>query len=194
MITAVQEQALYRVTLPAARTFHRGHKLGCIELVELWDGPELFVERVDAIDPPLFAPGAKVEPPFPIVRNPFGVFDDSAIHIGDPERTVGACFEHGGPEPVVAGRQKLAVCIVRPAMAAEAHALGLEHHSMHQVVYRLTDKQAGGELGTEELVAIGRRAIGRGDMVGGAGVVKPGQCTADGKQPGVGLKCRSGIR
>src|SRR6201999_4461989 len=68
-----------------------------------------------------------------------------------------------------------------------------EHHSMHQVVYRLADKQAGGEFGTEELVAIGRRAIGRGDMVGGAGVVKPCQRTADGKQPGVGLKCRSRI-
>ncbi len=65
------------------------------------------------------------------------------------------------------------------ATAAKAHAVGLEHHPMHQVVHRLADEQAGGELRAEEVVAIGCRAVGRGHVVGRAGVVEPGERAAD---------------
>ena len=59
---------------------------------------------------------------------------------------------------------------------------------MHQVVHRLADEQAGGEPGPEEVVAVGRRAVGRGDVVGHAQVVEPGERAADGKDPRVGLE------
>ena len=171
----MQEQPLCRVTLPAARAIERGDEPGCIELVEAGDRPGLLVHRVNAIDPPLLAAGAEVELAVPVVGNPFGVLDDGAIHVGDPECSVGTGLEHGGPEPVVARGEELAIGLVRPAMAAEGRAVGLEHHPMHQVVDRLADEQASGELGSEEVVAIGRRAVGGGDAVGRVGVVEPGQ-------------------
>ena len=134
---------------------------------------------IDAVDPPLLAAGAEVEPLLPVVGDPLGVLDDGAVHVGDPECAVGAGLEHRRPEPVVAGGEELAVRLVRPATAAEAHAVGLEHHPVDQVVHRLADEQAGGEPRAEEVVAVGRRAVGRGDVVGRAEVVEPGERPAD---------------
>ena len=58
-----------------------------------------------------------------------------------------------GPVLSIVGRNQLSLearnsrpDLVRSATAAEAHAVGLEHHPMHQVVHRLADEQAGGEL------------------------------------------------
>ena len=55
---------------------------------------------------------------------------------------------------------------------------------MHQVVHRLADEEAGGEIGAEEVVAVGGRAVGRGDAVRGVGHVEPGERPAGRDRPG----------
>ena len=101
-----------------------------------------------------------------------------------------------GPVLSMVGRNQLSLearnsrfSLARRAMAAKAHAFGLEHHPMHQVVHRLADEQASGELGAEEVVAIGRRAIGRRDVVGRAGSLNRASVRLIGIKPCIGLEC-----
>ena len=58
----VQEQPLDRVALPAAGAVERGDQARGVEPVEARDRPRLLVDREDAVDPPLVAAGAEVEP------------------------------------------------------------------------------------------------------------------------------------
>ena len=104
-----------RVALPPAGALKGCDQTGCIEIAQPRDRARLLVDRVDPIDPALLAAGAKVEPFLPVVGDPLGVFDHVAIHVGDPERTVGPGLEHRRPEPVVAGCKELAARFVRPA-------------------------------------------------------------------------------
>ena len=71
---------------------------------------------IDAINPPLLAAGAEVQPLLPVVGNPLGMLDDRAVHVGDPEGPVRAGLEHRRSEPVVARGQELAVGPVRTAV------------------------------------------------------------------------------
>ena len=80
-----------------------------------------------------------------------------------------------GPVLSIVGRNQLSLEARNSRSASsggrdgrEGHAVGLEHHPMDQVVHRLADEQAGGEVRAEEVVAVGRRAVGRGDVVGRA--------------------------
>src|SRR5262249_61907026 len=56
------------------------------------------------------------------------------------------------------------------------------------VVHGFADDEARGEPGAEELVAIGSRAVARGDVVGRFRVIEPGDRAADGIAPGLGLE------
>ena len=165
----MQQESLGGVALPAVGALQRGDEPRRVEPVEPGDRAGLPIDREDPVDPPLLAAGAEVEPGLPVVGDPLRVLDDGAIHVGDPEGAVGPGLEHRRAEPVVARGQELAVRFVRGPDAAEGHAVGLEHHPVDQVVHRLADEEAAGEVRPEQVVAVRRRAVGRGDVVGGAG-------------------------
>ena len=67
-----------------------------------------------------------------------------------------------------------ALPVVQPGarLAGEADAVGFEHFAMDDVVHRVTDKHAGGEVRAEELVAIGGGAVAGGDVVELARIVE----------------------
>ena len=187
-VSAVQQEPLGGVALPAVGTLQRGDEPRRVEPVEPGDRAGPPIDREDPVDPPLLAAGAEVEPGLPVVGDPLGVLDDGAIHVGDPEGPVGPRLEHRRAERVVAGGQELAVRFVRRPDAAEGRAVGLEHHPVDQVVHGLADEEAAGEARPEEVVAVRRRAIGRGDVVGGAGVVESVERPADRIEPRRGLQ------
>ena len=91
-----------------------------VERVEPRERPGRLVDGDDPEDPAPVAPGAEVERLLHVVGNPFGVLDDGAVHVGDPEGAVGPGLEHRGPEPGVARREELAVDFARRALAPAA--------------------------------------------------------------------------
>ena len=100
-----------------------------------------------------------------------------------------------GPVLSIVGRNALSLearnsrsDFVRRPDAAEGHAVGLEHHPVDQVVHGLADEEAAGEARPEEVVAVRRRAVGRGDVVGGVGVVESVERPADRIEPRRGLQ------
>ena len=82
------------------------------------------------------------------------MLDDRPVHVGDPECP-------SGPVLSIVGRDQLSLearnsrLLVGVATAGIGRALGFEDHPVHQVVHRLADEKAGGEIGTEEVVAVG---------------------------------------
>src|SRR5262249_55499042 len=141
----------------------------------------LAIDRIDAVYAPLLVPGAEVEPGLPVVRDPLGVLDDRAVHVRDPKRTIGTGLEHRGTEPGIARCEELGGFLARGPAAGECGAVGVEDDAMDQVVNRFTDKEAGCELASEEIVAVWGRAIRGGDTSGGFGIIEPSQDQADGE-------------
>ena len=151
-----------------------------VELVETRDRTRLLVDRIDPVDPPLLAAGAEVEPLFPVVGNPFRVLDHVAVHVGDPERTVRPGLEHRRPEPVVARGQELAVSFVGDRDARESVTpSGSSTIRWTRLCTGSLTKRLGFELGAEQVVAIRRRAVGRGDAVGLLEIVESRKRPAD---------------
>ena len=190
-VVLVHEQPLGRVALPAAGAVEGGDQARGVEPVEPGDGPRLLLDGIDPVDASFLAAGAEVDLLLHIGRDPLGMLDDRAVHVGDPERTVGPGLELRGTEPVVAGGQELAAGLVRPADAAIARAVGLQHHPVDQVVHRLADEQAGGVVRPEEVVAIRGGAVGRGHVVGRLGIVEPRQGPAD--RDAAGCRARASV-
>src|SRR2546430_1988066 len=79
----------------------------------------LLVLRINAIDPPLVLPRTQIELLLPVLGNPLGVLNDVPVHVGDPQRSVGASRDCRRAEPVVGRRQKLRLLLIVGALAGE---------------------------------------------------------------------------
>ena len=108
-----QEHLLRRVALPAVGAVQGGDQPGRVESIQPRDAPRFRANRIDAIDASLVLPGAQVEPLLPVQRNPLGMLDHRAIHVGHPQGPVRPGLDRCGPKPVVAGGQKLGLLLVR---------------------------------------------------------------------------------
>ena len=162
-VFALVEEALGGVPLPSARAVEGGGEPGGVELGEIrWRGQN-GVFRPDAVDAAFVGAGPKIEPRLRFRGNPFGMFEDGAVHIRDVERAIGPDLELRGSEPIITAREEFAVVLSFGPAAGEGRAIRREHFAMDDVIDRLADEDARLEIGPEELVAIGRSAIGARD-------------------------------
>ena len=100
------------------------------------------------------------------------MFDDQAVHVGDPECAVGSSFEMCGAEPIVGRAEKLGRLLVRVPMPLEADAFGVEQRAGNQVVDRLADEDGAVGVVAERCVAEDLRAAGGCVAVFGVEVVE----------------------
>src|SRR5882724_7166996 len=111
------------IALPAIRTVEFLHQAGGIKSREARDSSQRSACGIDAINASLVVPRAKIEAVFDVVGNPFRMFDDQSIHVGDVERAIGSGLEHGWAKPVIFGGEKFAVFFVGRTMARETDAV-----------------------------------------------------------------------
>ena len=94
LVAAPHEHLLDHVALPAAGAVERGDQPGGRELVEPRDRARRPADRKHAVDAAHVAAGPQVELLLHVQRNPLGMLDRLAIHVGDPQRAVGPGGQH----------------------------------------------------------------------------------------------------
>src|SRR5262245_51126549 len=132
-----------------------GNQAGHVELVEPWNGTRRMVPGIDAVDAALVGAGADVEFLLPARRQPVGMTDDAAIHVGDPKGAVRSGAGHDGTEPRVGRGEEFALAFVGRPFAGEGDAVERpQDFAMDQVVYRLAHEPVFRELRSKKIVAI----------------------------------------
>ena len=158
------------VAFPAIRAGEALNQVRHAKLVHPRNGAQLRAFRIDTVDAAFIIARAEVRPGLQLFRKIFGMLDDAAVDVGDVQRAVGAGLEHGGTKPVVARSEEFAVLFIGRAMAGERDTIGFQNFTMHNVLCRLADENAGGKIGAEQGIAIRRCAV-RGSQI--AGRVRP---------------------
>src|SRR5579875_348193 len=179
-----QEHLLRRVALPAIGAVESSDQSCCIETIQARDAARLGTNRIDAIDASLVRTGAQIEALLPICRNPLRVLDDGAIHVGYPEGSIRARLNRCRAKPIIAGRQELAILLIRSAAAGEGDPLNTQVLTVNQIVDRLADEGTAGKRRAKQLIAIDDGTARRGEMIGSMRVVETRQRTANGKYRG----------
>ena len=124
------------------------------------DGPRLQAGRPDAPDAAAVLALAVVRQQVgpALGRQPGGVFDHVAVHVGDPHRAVRTGAHHDRSAPAVLAGEEIEL----PAhpLAAEAHPVLVQSDPLHEVVEGFADE--GGGVGAQPFVAVDRAAASRG--------------------------------
>ncbi len=123
----------------------------------------------------------QVETFLDVVWNPFRMLNDEAIHVGDVERSIRSGLEHGWAKPIVLRGEEFGILLIRGAMAGEADAIRFEDFAVDEIVDRFTNKNAGGEIGIENIVSIRSRAVGGGHVAERADVIESLEQASDRK-------------
>ena len=113
--------------------------------------------------------------------NPLRMLDDESVHVRDIKRPVWAGLEHGWAKPIIFRREKFRILLVGRAMTGEADAIRFEDFAMDEIVDRFADENAGGKIGTENLVPIRSGAVGGGDVAECANVIESLEQASDRK-------------
>ncbi len=139
------------------------------------------VVRDNAVNAAKLIATSKVDLLLPFGRDPFGVFDHSAIHIREPQRAIRPRPDHGWPKPIVSRCQELRVLLVCCSLPCECCAAGPHHQPRDQVVHGLSGKCVAVEVVTKQFVAIDHRAARGSKSIHVFEVVVAWQRAADGE-------------
>src|ERR1043165_7471869 len=116
----LDQQLLNHVALPSAGTVDRPGQPKTVERVEPLELPWPFASRINSIKSSAVLAGAQIYARLDFLQNPLRVLNHVAVHVGDPQRAVGAELDRGGPEPYVAGGYEFKVGFVGRALARES--------------------------------------------------------------------------
>ena len=167
---APKQHSLGHVAFPAIGTCEALNQVRRAKLVQPRNAAQLRALRIDAVNATLVIARPEVRPSLQLLRKILRMLDDATVDVGNVKSAVGAGLEHGGAKPVVARREKFAVLFIGCATAGEGGAIGFQNFTMHNILGRLTDKNAGGKIGSEQGVAIRCSAVRRSQT---AGCVRP---------------------
>ena len=142
----------------------------CFEerFVEPWDLAGWFAFGEDAIDAAeVFAlPFVEFHFVFSGVGKPVGVLDHVAIHVDDPEGSVGSGARHDGAGPAVFGGEEVRFVIGSGTLGSETVAVTFQDDVLDEIVKWFAGKGVHGFVVEEKVIAIDHGRTGAGVAAG----------------------------
>ena len=136
----LQEELLGHITLPAIGAAQHVNECVAGQLGQSGQRSRWSVDFGNAVDPATVMPCTQLESLDHLSRHVFRMFDHHAIHIDDPDGTIGTGSHHRGAEPWVHGREKLALRFARWTFRLERDSVTNQMATCYQVVRRLANK------------------------------------------------------
>ncbi len=93
------------------------------------------------------------------------MFNRLAVHVRDPQATIGAGADGCWTEPGIGGCKEFALLFAggfRGALSAEGDALRFQDHPANEIVYRLADEGVASEGFAIQIIAVDGEAVGGG--------------------------------
>ena len=132
-----------------------------MQLIELRHLADCIAFRDDTIDSAHCGSGPRIQRGERVGWNPDRMFNDVAVHVDDPQRTVRPCASLDGTKPRIRRCQKLAVKFIVIASTGKRHSARCQNLPMHKIVDRLAGKGIARIAGTQQIVSINSKAAGR---------------------------------
>ena len=124
--------------------------------------------------------GAHIDAGQTIGGNPFGVFDDHAVHVDDPQCAVRAVLEIDGAEPVVRRRQEFGLLLGGGAAAGKRRPERFQNAAGDEIMHRLAHEGIVVIFGSQQVIAINDGAARGGHAIRAFGMVESPQRATDG--------------
>src|SRR5580765_1159432 len=181
----LHEQYLSYVALPTAGTIEGRDELSRGHLVQTRNRPRLGILGGNTIEAAFVFAATQIKLLLPVFWNPLWMLNDVAIHVGDPQRSIGAGLDGSRSKPIIGRREKLGLLLVVGPPTGKAIALGRHDFAVHQVMHGFANKHVAGEGRAKKVIAIDDGAASRGETAGGMKIIEARQNRGHRKNGGV---------